>query len=107
MLNIQQFEVPGTCNDLYPVQVLHQKFISTAQDFVCCFSKNCHFNGTIFGNNSVETYGFFCFWMSLPILCKGHCVTMSEVIIHFLCYIPSNKTLFDMVKHVLLLFDFF
>lgn len=62
MLNIQQFEAQVTCNDLYPVQVLHQKFSSTAQDFVCCFSKNCHFNGTIFGNNSVETYGFFFFF---------------------------------------------
>lgn len=50
---------------------------------------------------------FFFFLMSLPILCKGHCVTKSEVIFHFLCYIHSNKTLFDMVQNMLLLFDFF
>lgn len=54
------------------------------------------------------TYGFF-LGMSLLFVWKGHCVTKSEVIIdiHFPCYIHSNKTLFDMVKHMLLLFDFF
>lgn len=51
----------GTCNDSYPVQVLHQKFTSTAQDFVCCSPEICYFSGTICGNNSVETYGFIFF----------------------------------------------
>lgn len=48
----------------------------------------------------------FVFWMSLPIFCKGHCVTKSEVIFHFPWHIHGKKTLslFDMVKHMLLLF---
>lgn len=48
----------------------------------------------------------FFFWMSLRILCKGHCVTKSEVIFHFLWHIHGKKTLslFDVVEHMLPLF---